>query len=74
MKRPARYLQARMWCRNMAYDVSRVQRHTFFIMSVQKGISLPAPQRLLGHDGLTTTEIDLYLSPEEAFHKFREKW
>ena len=43
----------------MACDVSHVLRHMFSIMSVQKGISLPALQRLLGHDGLTTAEIYL---------------
>ena len=32
-----------------------VLRHTFSVTAVQKGISLPALQRLLGHDRLTTT-------------------
>ena len=58
----------------MACDVSCVLRHMFFIMSVQKGISLPALQRLVGHDRLTTTEIYLNLSPEEVLREFREKW
>jgi integrase/recombinase XerD len=43
-----------------------VLRHTFAVTAVQKGISLPALQRLLGHDRLTTTEIYLNLSPEEV--------
>src|SRR6266850_6713346 len=43
-----------------------VLRHTFAVTAVQKGISLPSLQRLLGHDRLTTTEIYLNLSPEEA--------
>jgi integrase/recombinase XerD len=51
-----------------------VLRHTFAVMAVQKGISLPALQRLLGHDRLTTTEIYLNLSPEEVVREFREKW
>ena len=34
-----------------------VLRHTFAVTGVQKGISLPALQRLLGHDRLATTEI-----------------
>jgi site-specific recombinase XerD len=65
MKRPARCLRARMWCR--AHDLlyprirwpvtTHVLRHTFAVTAVQKGISLPALQRLLGHDRLTTTEI-----------------
>jgi site-specific recombinase XerD len=40
-----------------------VLRHTFSVTAVQKGISLPALQRLLGHDHLATTEIYLNLSP-----------
>jgi integrase/recombinase XerD len=47
--------------------------HTFAVTAVQKGISLPALQRLLGHDRLTTTEVYLNLSPEEAIREFREK-
>jgi site-specific recombinase XerD len=41
-----------------------VLRHTFSVTAVQKGISLPALQRLLGHDHLATTEIYLNLSPD----------
>jgi integrase/recombinase XerD len=51
-----------------------VPRHTFAVTAIQKGISLPALQRLLGHDRLTTTEIYLNLSPEEVLREFREKW
>jgi integrase/recombinase XerD len=51
-----------------------VLRHTFAVTAIQKGISLPALQRLLGHDRLTTTEIYLYLSPEDVVREFREKW
>jgi integrase/recombinase XerD len=51
-----------------------VLRHTFAVAAVQKGISLPALQRLLGHNRLTTTEIYLNLSPEEVVREFREKW
>jgi integrase/recombinase XerD len=51
-----------------------VLRHTFAVAAVQKGISLPALQRLLGHDRLTTTEIYLNLSPEDVMREFREKW
>ena len=74
MRRPARCLQVRTWCRSMACDVTRVLRHTFSVTAIQKGISLPALQRLLGHDRLTTTEISLNLSPEEVLREFREKW
>ena len=51
-----------------------VLRHTFSVTAVQKGISLPSLQRLLGHDRLTTTEIYLNLSPEEAIKEFHTKW
>jgi integrase/recombinase XerD len=51
-----------------------VLRHTFAVRAVQKGISLPALQRLLGHDHLATTEIYLNLSPEDVIREFREKW
>jgi len=53
---------------------SHVLRHALAIAAVQKGISLPALQRLLGHDHLTTTEIYLNLSPEDVIREFREKW
>jgi integrase/recombinase XerD len=51
-----------------------VLSHTFAVTAVQKGISLPALQRLLGHDRLTTTEVYLNLSLEEVVREFREKW
>jgi integrase/recombinase XerD len=51
-----------------------VLRHTFSVTAIQKGISLPALQRLLGHDRLTTTEIYLNLAPEEVVREFLEKW
>ena len=51
-----------------------VLRHTFSVTVIQKGISLPALQRLLGHDRLTTTEIYLNLSPEEVIREFQQKW
>ncbi len=51
-----------------------VLRHTFAITSLQKGISLPALQKTLGHENLQTTAIYLNLSPEEALREYREKW
>jgi integrase/recombinase XerD len=51
-----------------------VLRHTFAVTAIQKGISLPALQRLLGHDRLTTTAISLNLSPEDVVREFREQW
>ena len=51
-----------------------VLRHTFSVTAIQKGISLQALQRLLGHDRLTLTEIYLNLSSEEVLREFREEW
>ena len=51
-----------------------VLRHTFSVTAVQRGISLPALQRLLGHDDLTTTQIYLDLSPEHVIEEFEAKW
>jgi integrase/recombinase XerD len=51
-----------------------VLRHTVAVTAVQKGISLPVLQRLLGHDRLATTGIYLNLSPEKVVREFREKW
>jgi len=51
-----------------------ILRHTFAVAAVQKGISLPAPQRLLGHEYLATTQIYLNLSPEEVLGEFHRKW
>ena len=48
--------------------------HTFTVTTVQKGVSLPSLQRLLGHDHLATTEIYLNLSPEEVIREFHQKW
>jgi len=44
------------------------------VAAVQKGISLPALQRLLGHDHLATTEIHPNLSPEHVIQEFNAKW
>lgn len=41
---------------------------------VQKGLSQPALQRLLGHDHLAITEIYRNLSLEEVVREFRQKW
>jgi len=47
-----------------------VLRHTFAVTCIKKGISTRALQTLLGHDRLTTTEIYLNLSPEDAIREF----
>jgi integrase/recombinase XerD len=51
-----------------------VLRHTFSVNCVKKGISTRALMALLGHDRLTTTEIYLNLSPEDAIREFLNKW
>lgn len=51
-----------------------VLRHTFAVTALQKGVSLAALQKILGHDNLQTTAIYLNLSSEEALREFREKW
>lgn len=51
-----------------------VLRHTFAVTCLQKGLSLAALQKILGHTTLQTTAIYLNLSPEEALREFREKW
>ncbi len=51
-----------------------VLRHTFSVNCIKKGISTRALMHLLGHDRLSTTELYLNLSPEDAIREFREKW
>jgi integrase/recombinase XerD len=60
---------------HISRDVTpHVLRHTFSVTAVQKGLSLPSLQRILGHDHLTTTEIYLNLSPEDVVREFNQKW
>jgi len=51
-----------------------VLRHTFSVDSIRKGVSLPALQKVLGHDHLTTTQIYLNMSPEDVLREYEEKW
>jgi len=51
-----------------------VLRHTFSVNCIKRGVSTRALQTLLGHDRLTTTEIYLNLSPEDAIREFNEKY
>jgi len=51
-----------------------VLRHTFSVNCIKKGISTRALQTLLGHGRLTSTEIYLNLSPEDAIREFLNKW
>lgn len=51
-----------------------VLRHTFSVNCIKKGISTRVLQTLLGRDRLTTTEICLNLSSEDAITEFLDKW
>ena len=51
-----------------------VLRHTFATLALQKGISLAAVQKMLGHDRLTTTEIYLNLTESHVIEEFQNKW
>ncbi|MBA7585536.1 Tyrosine recombinase XerD [subsurface metagenome] len=51
-----------------------VLRHTFLVNCIKKGISTRALQSLLGQDKLTTAEIYLNLSPEDAIIEFLSKY
>ena len=51
-----------------------VLRHTFATAALQKGISLAALQKMLGHDRLETTAIYLNLTDEHVRQEFEAKW
>ena len=56
-------------------DVSpHVLRHTFATMALQKGISLPTVQKILGHDRLQTTAIYLNFTDTHIQEEFERKW
>lgn len=51
-----------------------VLRHTYAVQCMQRGLSLPSLQRLLGHVRLTTTAGYLRVSNSEAINEFRRTW
>jgi integrase/recombinase XerD len=56
-------------------DVSpHVLRHTFATTALQKGISLPTVQKILGHDSLQTTAIYLNFTNVHIQDEFERKW
>src|SRR5271157_978695 len=56
-------------------DVSpHVLRHTFATMALQKGISLPTVQKILGHNSLQTTAIYLNFTDVHIQDEFERKW
>ena len=59
----------------IAQDVTpHVLRHTFATLALQKGISLAAVQKILGHDHLTTTAIYLNLTDTHIIEEYEQKW
>ena len=51
-----------------------VLRHTFATLALQKGISIAAVQKILGHDRLTTTSIYLNLTDAHVIEEYEQKW
>jgi integrase/recombinase XerD len=51
-----------------------VLRHTFARTALQKGISLPTVQKILGHDSLRTTAIYLNYTDVHIQDEFERKW
>jgi integrase/recombinase XerD len=51
-----------------------ILRHTFATIALQKGISIAALQKILGHDRLTTTAIYLNLTGSHVIEEFTAKW
>ena len=51
-----------------------VLRHTFATSALQKGLSLAALQKILGHDRLSTTAIYLNLTETHVNEEFHAKW
>ena len=51
-----------------------VLRHTFAVTCIKKGLNTRYLQLFLGHDHLSTTEIYLNVSPEDACAEFRKRF
>lgn len=51
-----------------------VLRHTFATLALQRGISLPAVQKAMGHDKLATTAIYLRYTDRHVLEEFEKKW
>jgi integrase/recombinase XerD len=59
----------------LAQEVTpHVLRHTWATLALQKGMSLAAVQKILGHDRLTTTAIYLNLTDAHIVEEFEAKW
>ncbi len=51
-----------------------VLRHTFATIFLQKGGSIAALKKILGHDRLSTTEIYLNLTDHHIVEEYEQKW
>lgn len=51
-----------------------VLRHTFATLALQRGISLAAVQKALGHKSIKTTQVYLNYTDEHTLSEFRSKW
>ena len=51
-----------------------ILRHTFATLALQKGISLAAVKKILGHDRLTTTAIYLNFTDAHVIEEYSAKW
>ena len=51
-----------------------ILRHTFATTALQRGISLPTVQKILGHDRLATTAIYLNFTDVHIQEEFERKW
>lgn len=51
-----------------------ILRHTFATLALQKGISLAAVQKILGHNRLSTTAIYLNFTDAHVISEFTQKW
>lgn len=51
-----------------------VLRHTFATLALQKGISISAVQKILGHDRLSTTAVYLNLTNTHILDEYSQKW
>ena len=49
-------------------------RHTFATTALQKGISLPTVQKILGHNSLQTMAIYLNFTDVHIQDEFERKW
>lgn len=59
----------------IASEVSpHILRHSFATLFLQKGGSLAALKKILGHDRLATSEIYLNLTDKHVVDEYLEKW